>query len=534
MADVIPIRRALVSVSDKDGLIPLARALVAAGCELISTGGTARALTEAGLAVTPVDEVTRFPEMLDGRVKTLHPGVHAGLLARRDDPAHLSAIRDHGIAPIDLVIVSLYPFERTTANPDVTLAEAIENIDIGGPSMIRSAAKNHASVGVVTDPAQYATVIAELELHAGLTLATRQALAAAAFARTAAYDAAIAAFLTPRFAPEDALLPDRLILPLERTTTLRYGENPHQRAAVYRATAGALAGSPSVIDAVQLHGKELSYNNLLDAAAAVATMTDLARLAPEHASAAVVKHTNPCGAAHAPAVADAIDLALAGDPVAAFGGILACSRAIDRAAAERLSAKGLFLEVVIAPTFDADALEMLRARWANVRLLALGDLAATPPALTVRTIPGGALAQEPDALAMDHPDWTIGAGPPIADAHRAVAAAVWAMAKNLTSNAIAIGGIDGAGVRLFGAGAGQMDRIASCRIAIEKAGDRARGAIAASDAFFPFADGPAALIDAGVSVIVHPGGSKRDRDTLDLCDQRGITCLVTGARHFRH
>ena len=534
MADVIPIRRALLSVSDKDGLIPLARALVAAGCELISTGGTARALADAGLAVTPVDAVTRFPEMLDGRVKTLHPGVHAGLLARRDDPAHIDALGAHGIAPIDLVVVNLYPFERTTASPSVRLDDAIENIDIGGPSMIRSAAKNHASVGVVTDPAQYAAVIAELEQHAGLTRATRESLAAAAFSRTAAYDASIAAFLTPRFAPADAPLPTRLVLPLERVSTLRYGENPHQRAAVYRAAGGPLAGAPSVVDAVQLHGKELSYNNILDTAAAVAAMTELGRIAPESAAAVVVKHTNPCGAAHAPSVADAIALALAGDPVAAFGGILACSRPIDRAAADRVSAKGLFLEVVAAPAFDADALEMLRARWANVRLLALGDRPHTPPALTVRTIPGGALAQQPDTLATDHARWTIGAGPPISDAQRTIAAAVWAIARSLTSNAIAIGGADGAGVRLFGAGAGQMDRIASCRIAIEKAGDHARGAIAASDAFFPFSDGPALLIDAGVAVIVHPGGSKRDQETLDLCARHGVTCLVTGVRHFRH
>jgi phosphoribosylaminoimidazolecarboxamide formyltransferase/IMP cyclohydrolase len=268
MADVIPIRRALVSVSDKDGLIPLARTLHALGCELVSTGGTARALTDAGLPVTLVDAITRFPEMLDGRVKTLHPAVHGGLLARRDDPEHMEALREHTITPIDLLVVNLYPFERTVAATGVTMEDAIENIDVGGPAMIRAAAKNHDAVAVATDPAQYAQLIAELESHRGLSMHTRRRLAAAAFARTAAYDAAIAGFLAPRLDPEHDAFPDRLILALDRAAPLRYGENPHQHAAVYRAAAGPLAASPSLVDARQLHGKELSYNNLLDAAAA--------------------------------------------------------------------------------------------------------------------------------------------------------------------------------------------------------------------------------------------------------------------------
>ena len=535
MNDALPIRRALLSVSDKSGLVELARLLHHFGCELISTGGSARTLAEAGLPVTPVDAVTHLPEMLDGRVKTLHPAIHGGLLARRDLPAHMEALQIHGITPIDLVIVNLYPFERTVARPSVSMDDAIENIDIGGPAMIRAAAKNHASVAVVTDPLQYPELMLELRTREGsITLRTRQRLAAAAYTRTGAYDAAIAGFLTPRFDPDAELLANRLHIPLERASTLRYGENPHQRAAVYRAAEGPFSARPSLVDARQLHGKELSYNNLLDAAAAMATAIDVSRIAPDHASAAVVKHTNPCGAASAPRLADAADLALLGDPVAAYGGILAVSRPVDRDAAERMTAPGLFLELIVAPAFEADALELIRSRWTSVRVLALGEQDAVPPALTLRPVPGGFLAQEPDGVTADHRGWTLGAGPAVGDARRAEAACVWAMAKNLTSNAIAIGGPDGAGVRLFGAGAGQMDRVAACRIAIAKAGDRAHGAIAASDAFFPFPDGPEALIDAGVSVIVHPGGSKRDQDTLDLCARRGVTCLLTGTRHFRH
>jgi len=533
MADLLIIRRALVSVSDKEGLIPLASALHARGVEIISTGGTARALTEAGLPVRSVDSVTGFPEIMDGRVKTLHPAIHGGLLARKDDPSHMDTIRAHAIAPIDLLIVNLYPFEQTIATPGVALEDAIENIDVGGPAMIRAAAKNHESVCVVTEPSQYSEVLDELGASGGISLETRRRFAAQAFARTSAYDGAIASYLGCRFTPDDPM-PARMTIAMERTQTLRYGENPHQRAAVYRAGTGPLAASPSLVDVRQLHGKELSYNNLLDGAAALATAGDLARAVPGAACAAIIKHTNPCGAAAAETIGAAVDLALAGDPVAAYGGILATTAPIDRAAADRVTRKGLFLEVVIAPSFEPDALEMLRSRWTTVRLLELGSGTTIAPSLTVRTIPGGMLVQVPDAGALDTSQWSVAAGPPVSPRRMAEAAAVWIIAKNLTSNAIAIGGADGTGVRLFGAGAGQMDRVASCRIAIEKAGDRARGAIAASDAFFPFPDGPALLIDAGVEVIVHPGGSKRDEETIALCAARGVSCVVTGSRHFRH
>jgi phosphoribosylaminoimidazolecarboxamide formyltransferase / IMP cyclohydrolase len=530
----VRIGRALLSVSDKTGLVELARALAALGVELVSTGGTARALADAGLDVRDVADVTGFPEMMGGRVKTLHPRVHGGILGVTHDPDHADAMEQHGIEPIDLVCVNLYPFERAAADPGATDDELIEQIDIGGPAMIRSAAKNHERVAVLTDPAQYGAFIDGLRAHDGCTTREqRRELAVEAFARTARYDAAIAL----RLGTEDAL-PERMVVALERHDTLRYGENPHQIGAVY-ARAGAPDG-PALTRADVLHGKALSYNNYNDASAAVALAWELHRLDPARTSAAVVKHTNPCGGATARDNVEAIDGALLGDPLAAYGGILACTTTIDAGAATRLCAQGVFLEVIAAPTFDDDALEILRAHSKNVRLLTLGDFPADAPSgVTLRSIVGGdVLAQEADAPAIDASAWAHPAGPEPGDDIRAHAGVVWAMAKHLSSNAIAIGGAPAGArsdlVRLFGAGAGQMDRVASCRLAIEKAGERARGAIAASDAFFPFPDGPELLIDAGVTTIVHPGGSKRDDETFALCERRGVTCLTTGVRHFRH
>ncbi len=524
--DLVPLRRALLSVSDKAGLIDLARALHARGVTLISTGGTAKAIADAGIPVTGVEEVTGFPEMLDGRVKTLHPKVHGGLLGRRDLPAHAEAMSAHGIEPIDLVCVNLYPFEATVAKPGVTEPEAVEQIDIGGPSMIRSGAKNHASVAVLTDPAQYADLLADLDAHDGsTTLALRRRLAVDAFRRTAAYDAAIAAHL----AGPDDLTPARLTLAFERVEELRYGENPHQRAAVYRAPN---APQGALVNARQLHGKALSYNNLNDASAAL----ELARsmhAATGRVCAVVVKHTNPCGAAAADDARTAADMAIAGDPMAAFGGILALTAPVDRAAAERIAAEGTFFEVVIAPSFRADAAEILMARWKMVRLLEVGD-AAPDARRELRSIPGGLLVQERDLTVPDPASWTHAAGPKPADATLRAAAALETVCRALSSNAVLIGGPDGEAVRLFGAGAGQMDRVASCLGAVRKAGDLARGAIAVSDAFFPFPDGPQILIDAGVRTIVHPGGSKRDDETIALCERHAVTCLTTGLRHFRH
>ncbi|MBM4107649.1 MAG: bifunctional phosphoribosylaminoimidazolecarboxamide formyltransferase/IMP cyclohydrolase [Phycisphaerae bacterium] len=526
MPDLIPVKRALLSVSDKTGLVALARALASRGVRLVSTGGTAKALAAAGFDVTPIEAVTGFPEMMDGRVKTLHPKVHGGLLAVRDDPAHLQAMRAHAIDPIDLLCINLYPFERTVACPDVTRDHAIENIDIGGPSMVRSAAKNADWVAVVTDPADYSALIAELDANAGATsLATRRRLQAKAFARTAAYDAAIAAWLAGD--PDDDPFPHRLSLTLERVRSLRYGENPHQRAALYRLGPGA-----AIAAARQLHGKELSYNNVNDAAAALDLALHLGRVTAGRPAACVIKHANPCGAAAGPTPADAVDLAIAGDALAAYGGILALSVPLDAPAAQRLSLKDVFLEVIVAPAFDDDALDLLRSRSANVRLLRVEAAPGAGTAIDFRSIPGGVLAQtRDDALAGD---FGHRAGPPPSEAQLGLARFLEPVCRALTSNAVCIGSAPAGRFALVGAGAGQMDRLQACRIAVEKSGDRSRGGVAFSDAFFPFPDAPGVLIDAGVSCLVHPGGSKRDDDTFALCREKGVTCLTTGLRHFRH
>lgn len=582
MVDLVRVGRALLSVSDKSGLVELARRLDALGVELISTGGTARALRDAGLPTTGIEDVTGFPEMMDGRVKTLHPKVHGGLLGVRDNPEHAAAMAEHAIGPIDLVVINLYPFERTIARPGCTRDEAVEQIDIGGPSMVRSGAKNHAYVAVVTDPSQYAELLVELERYMGSTsIALRRRLAQGAFERTATYDRAIADYLTKAGSDEgarsdaptdgdadanlDAIFPARLDLGLVRVRSMRHGENPHQQAALYRlgerastensasnTTPAHVArsigraeaqGAPSVADTQQHNGKELSYNNLADASAALDLCVAMARLERgARASACVIKHANPCGAALGMSALIAIDRALAGDPLAAFGGILACSHAIGRAEAERLVPKDVFLEVVVAPSFSDEALAVLRARSSTMRLLSVGAIASaltTDPhdELMFRSIPGGVLAQTRDLLAPDPRAWMLAAGPAPEPATLDAAAAIEVACRAMSSNAIAIGGLDpehvGA-VRLFGGGVGQVDRVTACRLAVEKAGAMARGAIAVSDAFFPFPDGPTLLIDAGVRTIVHPGGSKRDQETFDLCASRGVTCLVTGVRRFKH
>jgi phosphoribosylaminoimidazolecarboxamide formyltransferase/IMP cyclohydrolase len=529
MSTLVPVRRALLSVSDKTGLVPFARALRELGAEIVSTGGTARALADAGLDAIAIERVTGFPEIMDGRVKTLHPAVHGAILACRGEGAHKEAMARHGIAPIDLVCVNLYPFERTAAS-GAGADETIEEIDVGGPAMIRAAAKNHRWVAVVTDPAQYERIIAEMrEQRGATTLALRTELAAAAFARTAAYDAAIAAWMARGADRDESRLPERLALSYVRRALLRYGENPHQRAAVY---ADPAASGPSLATARLLHGKPLSYNNLADAASAMRLAQDLAAAFPGARAAVIVKHTNPCGAAVAESAAAAFDRAYEGDPLAAYGGVLAMSSAIDEEAAQRIADGQRFLEVIVAPSFADRAAEALGRRWANVRLLVPESAGggAIGPALEHRTIPGGLLAQERDATIEDPAAWTLAAGPPPGAAARSDALLAWIAAKHLTSNAIALA----AGGRLAGAGAGQMDRVTACRLAVEKAGPRARGAAAASDAFFPFSDGPRVLIDAGVACIVHPGGSKRDDETFALCAERGVTCLLTGVRHFRH
>lgn len=545
MPDLIPIRRALVSVSDKSGLVAFVEALAARGVEIISTGGTASSLAAAGIKVRPIDDVTGFPEILSGRVKTLHPKVHGGLLALRDDPLHRAQMQDHGIQPIDLVCVNLYPFEQAVAR-NAPFEETIENIDIGGPSMIRSAAKNFDFVTVVTAPDQYDAVLRDLETHKGSTNhALRSTLAAEAFAKTCRYDAAIAAFLEKRPATE---FPPLLTATYVKADDLRYGENPHQPAAMYRqfTAAGSHLAAPTgtIATAEQLHGKELSYNNILDASAALELAWALARTEPAQGNiaAAIIKHTNPCGAAIGPSAKDAIRHALAGDPLAAYGGILAVSDTLDEDAANILTDKSVFLEVVAAPRFTKSAIAKLQEKSANVRLLSCGFPIPRPGerALEARSIPGGLLVQESDLRLARTNELVHAAGPAPTPTQIAAALALEPVVRSLLSNAVLIGGMShvtgsaGESVSLFGAGAGQMDRVTSCRIAVEKAGPRAARAVAVSDAFFPFADGPKLLIDAGVKALVHPGGSKRDQDTFDLCNQRGVTCLTTGVRHFRH
>jgi phosphoribosylaminoimidazolecarboxamide formyltransferase/IMP cyclohydrolase len=467
--------------------------------------------------------------MMDGRVKTLHPKIHGALLGRRDIDSHVQAMQAHEITPIDLVCINLYPFERTVVREDVTEGEIIEQIDIGGPSMLRSAAKNHDFVTVVTAARQYDRVINEMRAHDGATtIELRRDLAAAAFMRTAEYDTAISAWMCAR---QEEAFPSMLRLTYAHHADLRYGENPHQRAALYRDPAAA---EPSVVGATLLHGKPLSYNNINDAAGALDLVLDLHASFPERAAAAVIKHTNPCGAAVAEPLSDAFTLAYEGDSMAAYGGILAVNRRLDQQTAQLICDGQKFFEVIVAPEYEDASVTMLARRWKNVRILSVaGFERRTRRTMSYRSVPGGMLVQERDLKRAHTGDWQHVAGPAPDDELIAEAATTWLICKHLTSNAIAIG----AGGQLLGAGAGQMDRVASCRLAIEKAGDRlssGRPAIAASDAFFPFNDGPRLLIDAGVRCIVHPGGSMRDQDTIDLCAERGVTCLLTGVRHFRH
>ena len=519
----LPVRRALVSVFDKQGLDRLAGALVAAGVEVVSTGSTAATLEGHGLTVTRVEELTGFPELLGGRVKTLHPKVHAGLLADRARPGHQAELEAAGIAAFDLVVVNLYPFEETVAAPDVDHALAIERIDIGGPAMVRAAAKNHEWVAVVCDPADYPLVETALT-NGGTTLPERRTLAAKAFARTAAYDAAVATWMTPSTGPpgtpQAPRFPDRLTLGGRLRQTLRYGENPHQGAALY-AVEGP-EGRWGLGAATQIAGKELSYNNLLDADAALA-------LAAEHAGrpfATIVKHTNPCGAAFGATLEAAYAGALDGDPVSAFGGVVGLSRPLDTATAKRIA--GIFTEVVVAPGFDEEALAVLAGK-PSLRLVRV-DLARPAGWLAVRSVAGGLLAQEPDPGADDPAGWALEAGDRPGPELLADLALAWSVAGHVKSNAIVLAR-DG---RIVGVGAGQQSRVDSVRIAVAKAGERARGAAAGSDAYFPFSDGVEALAAAGVLAVAQPGGSVRDPEVTAAATANGITMLHTGRRHFRH
>jgi len=525
-------RRALLSVTDKQGLAEFASGLVQAGFSLLSTGGTARTLAEAGIQAQEVATYTGFPEMMDGRVKTLHPKVHGGLLARRDDAGDRGAMESHGIDPIDLLCVNLYHFREAVKKPGISRAEIVEHIDIGGPAMIRSAAKNHTNVAVVVDPSDYGSVLRALRDHSGkLPPELLRKLAAKAFAHTAAYDAAIAQWFDceRRTIPGEPFFAPRVSFWGEKLFDLRYGENPHQQAAFYSIGES----SPSLGNSKQLGGKELSYNNILDADAALGLVLEF-----DQPCCVLVKHNNPCGTATAPNLPRAFDLALAGDPVSAFGGILAANRTFDAATAAAVVASGTFLEVVVAPQVDPDALGMLqRAKWgSNVRVL---DLGGVPDLMlrrrfVARPVCGGFLLQTAD-FPPEAPRTDVATKRAPTEVERATLAFAWKVCKHVKSNAIVFArATDDGAFYTVGVGAGQMSRVDSAKIAVDKAGDRARGAVVASDAFFPFADGMLVCAKAGATAVVQPGGSKRDEEVIAAADQHGIAMVMTGARHFRH
>jgi phosphoribosylaminoimidazolecarboxamide formyltransferase/IMP cyclohydrolase len=522
----IAIRRALISVSDKTGLIDLAGALARHGVELLSTGGSARALLDAGLDVIEVGVHTGFPEIMDGRVKTLHPKIHGGLLARRDEPSHLAAMQEHGIAPIDLIAVNLYPFEATVAR-GADFPTTIENIDIGGPALIRAASKNHDFITVLTDPADYAAVIAELDARKGATsLDLRKRLAAAAYARTGAYDAAIAQWFAGQLGET---YPKRMVFAGELTQILRYGENPHQTAAFYRGGAAR----PGIATAQQVQGKELSYNNLNDTDAAFECVAEF-----EPPAVAIIKHANPCGVALGGSLHDAYLKAYACDPVSAFGGIVAVNRPLDGATAAEIAK--IFVEVIIAPAAD-DAARHVLSQKKNLRLLLTGGM-PDPAArgLTVKTLAGGYLVQGRDDGRIGDGDLKVATKRAPTAAERADMLFAFAVAKHVKSNAI-VYARDGATV---GIGAGQMSRVDSSRIAAWKAAEaakaagepqsRAIGSVVASDAFFPFADGLLAAAEAGATAVIQPGGSMRDNEVIAAADEKGLAMCFTGMRHFRH
>ena len=527
------VNRALISVHDKSGIVDFAKGLAALGVEILSTGGTAALLRESGVKVVDVAEVTGFPEMLHGRVKTLHPKVHGGILARRPLPEHMAALEQHGIRPIDLVVVALYPFEKTVADPACTLADAIENIDIGGPSMIRGAAKNHESVGVVTDPSQYAAVLDEVRASGALSDATRYRLAQEAFRRTAQYDAAIATYLRDPGArgaapaaggADDTQLPPRLRVEAERVQGLRYGENPHQSAAFYRPVGASMG----LAAARQLHGPELSYNNLLDWSAALGLLLEWSDPA-----AVVIKHTNPCGVAVGASVGEAMRRAKQCDPVSIYGGIVGVNRRLDMEVVKELS--GILLEILFAPDYEPDALEELRRTKKKCRVFQVPCGRAEYPArlAEMRSVLGGLLVQDADLTDLEPADLKVMSRRAPTDAEMRALRFAWRVAKHAKSNAIVLATAE----QVVGVGAGQMNRVDSARIAVMRArevGLETRGTVCASDAFFPFRDGLDVVAAAGATAAVHPGGSVRDAEVIAAADEHGMALVTTGIRHFKH
>jgi phosphoribosylaminoimidazolecarboxamide formyltransferase/IMP cyclohydrolase len=517
------IQRALLSVTDKSGLVEFAKVLAEFGVELVSTGGTAKALRDGGLAVKDISELTGFPEMLDGRVKTLHPVVHGGLLHKREDPAHVAAVQEHGIGPIDMVVVNLYAFEKTAAKPGVELEELIENIDIGGPSMLRSGAKNFEDVAVVTDVNDYAALVEELRAKGGaLGRETRWKLARKVFAATAAYDAAIASELERRVASvgDDGRseLPETLRVIAKRDASLRYGENPHQRAAVYTDGSGL-----GIANAEKLQGKELSYNNLVDLDACWALASEF-----EQTAVSIIKHTNPCGVGLGATVVEAYARAMEADPVSAFGGVIGVNRPVDEVAAKEIAK--LFVEAIVAPEFSVEALAVLSAK-KNLRVLRIKPKV---PSTLLKQISGGFLVQDEDAKHIVATDLKVVTARKPTDAETAALLFAWTVCKHVKSNAIVYAREQDGWGQTVGVGAGQMSRVDAAKFGAVKAALPLAGTVAASDAFFPFPDGLETIAAAGATAVIQPGGSVKDADVIAAADRLGIAMVLTGVRHFRH
>ncbi|WP_100330185.1 bifunctional phosphoribosylaminoimidazolecarboxamide formyltransferase/IMP cyclohydrolase [Bacillus xiapuensis] len=509
-------KRALISVSDKSGVVEFAKELAGLDFEIISTGGTKKMLEEANVPVMSVSEVTGFPEILEGRVKTLHPFIHGGLLAKRDQANHLKQMEEQGIAPIDLICVNLYPFQQTIAKPDVTVEEAIENIDIGGPTMLRAAAKNHAYVTVIVDAADYGTVVEELKTDGQTTNETRRKLAAKVFRHTASYDAMIAKYMTELTGEEQ---PETATFTYELKQRLRYGENPHQQAAFYQEPLGSAF---SVARAKQLHGKELSYNNIRDTDAALQIVREFTEPA-----AVAVKHMNPCGVGIGETIQEAYARAYEADPTSIFGGIIALNRPVDQTLAEKLHE--IFLEIIIAPEFTEEALEILTAK-KNIRLLTLPFDGEKSKEKVLTSVEGGLLVQELDRHSLEDADIRIVTKREPTEEEWAALKLGWKVVKHVKSNAIAVTNDE----MTLGIGAGQMNRVGAAKIALEQAGEKAQGAALASDAFFPMNDTVEAAAKAGITAIIQPGGSIRDEESIKKADEHGIAMVLTGVRHFKH
>lgn len=509
-------KRALLSVSDKQGILTFAKELEQLGYEILSTGGTMKHLAENGVAVTAVDSVTGFPEIMEGRVKTLNPMIHGGLLAKQDDPTHIAQMNEHGIQPIDIVCVNLYPFKETISKPDVTVEDAIENIDIGGPAMLRASAKNHAYVTVIVDAADYDEVLAQLKADGQTNLELRRKLAAKVFRHTAAYDALISGYLTDLAGEE---FPEQVTYTYELKQSLRYGENPHQKAAFYSRPLGS---DFSIAYAEQLHGKELSYNNIQDANAAIQIVKEF-----KVPAAVAVKHMNPCGVGTGKTIAEAFQKAYEADPVSIFGGIIALNREVDAETAKTLS--GIFLEIVIAPSFTKEAMELLTEK-KNIRLLTIPFDQQKKDQWNTVSVEGGLLMQEPDTYNLEDAEIRIVTDREPTEAEWEAMKLGWSVVKHVKSNAIVVSDAQ----MTLGVGAGQMNRVGAANIALTQAGERAKGAALASDAFFPMDDTVEAAAQAGITAIIQPGGSVKDEDSIKKANEYGIAMVFTGIRHFKH